>query len=115
MNTSLQVLWSGSGYKAYLEAKATDPAWAADNGVTNYKFKDGDTVALVVPTVTDFNHGRALLAGDTVGTLIRARTPRVTQPRVRKPGTYIYFANVDFEIDGVKYRGRVPHNALRRA
>lgn len=111
MNTSLQILCTYKDYSERRKAQANDRAWANDNGVTNYKFKDGDRVVLLVSTIADY----AMLGAGTVGTLVRARTPRVMQPCVRKPGTYIYFANVDFEIGGVIYRGRVPHNALRRA
>lgn len=115
MNHPSQILWSETDYYACREAKRKDSAWAADDGVTNYRLKDGDTIVLGVPTVADSQFGCSCLDVGTRGTVVYARTPRVTQPRVRRPSTYIYFANVDFEIGGQKFRGRVPHNAIRRA
>ena len=110
VNTKDSILEVYEDYEACRAAKSKDPAWALDDGSTNYRLEEGDTVILRCSTVAD----GALLAPGTVGTVADARTPRVRQPVKRKPRTYIYFANVDFIVDGVAYRGRVPHNALKR-
>lgn len=73
---------------------------------TNYRLKDGAIVATKAQTVTSTK--RSVPAG-TVGTVIHARTPKV----IHEPGTSLYFANVDVELDGRIERIRVPHGALR--
>ena len=114
MNTQDNILRTITDYQEGRAAKGKDSAWYADDGTTNYKLKDGDKVSLLYSTIGDGPKFVVHLAIGTLGTVVTARTPRTLQPRVRKPRTYIYFANVDFEIGGVKYRGRVPHNALKK-
>lgn len=100
-------------YESLRAAKRADPAWAADDGLTNYRLKDGQRVMLRVPTVAITNEGGILVGAGSEGVVKIARTPRVTQPEVREPRTYLYFANVDLKGPNGIMRARVPHNALR--
>ena len=109
----IRVLWVFSDYEELRRAEATDPAWAADDGATNYRLKEGQRVMLRRPTVADSSTGGVLLGAGSVGVVIWARSPRVTQPKVRRPCTFLYFANIDFTNSGETYRARVPHNAVK--
>lgn len=108
----MTIEWETTDYDEGRNAYAD--AWERDDGVTNYRLKDGDAVELVCKTIATGSHSVVRLASGTRGVVKHARTPRVNQPRIRKPRTYIYFANVDVMLDSGVYRARVPHNALRR-
>lgn len=88
-----------------------DPAWEADNGLDNPRLADGDRVTLVHATLGDFSRGLFLVPAGTEGVVVCAKTARVW---VRKGRKARYFANVDVEIEGVRGRCRVPHNALQK-
>lgn len=91
-----------------------EPAWRIDDGKTNYRLKAGDKVRLIAMAVGD-GRCKVWVPPGPVGKVVNARTPRVVQPHQRKPGEYIYFANVDFtDEDATVYRVRVPHCALQK-
>jgi hypothetical protein len=73
---------------------------------TNYRLKDGAVVATKADTLTS---NKKFVPAGTLGTVIRARTPKV----IHEKGTSLYFANVDVELDGRTERIRVPHGALK--
>ncbi|WP_194725549.1 hypothetical protein [Noviherbaspirillum malthae] len=73
---------------------------------TNYRLKDGAVVATKAETLTS---NKKFVPAGTLGTVIRARTPKV----IHEKGTSLYFANVDVELDGRTERIRVPHGALK--
>lgn len=109
----IRILEVFTGYEELRKAKAADPAWAADDGATNYRLRDLQRVVLQYMTVADSSTGGVLLGAGSEGVVIWARTPRVMQPRVRRPCTFLYFANVEFTHDSGIYRARVPHNAIK--
>lgn len=73
---------------------------------TNYRLKDGAIVATKAQTLTS---SKKSVPPGTFGTVIWARTPKV----IHEPGTSLYFANVDVDLDGTIERIRVPHGALQ--
>lgn len=92
-----------------------------ENPKTNYRLKDGDQVLLLDPARVDGywydevhnprgSYDSHYMLPNTIGTVIKARTPCVTS----KDGRTCYFANVDVEYNGTKHRVRVFHSTLKR-
>jgi hypothetical protein len=78
---------------------------------TNYRLRDGDTVELLACTDADGSRADCCLLPGITGLVKVARTPRIFQP---EKGASLYFANVDFLVNGDVFRARIPHAALRR-
>lgn len=87
-----------------------DEAWGKDDQKTNYRLRDGQLVILKTSTRGECSRGYATIPAGTKGVVARARTPRVTSPT-----GHGYFANVDVEIEDIRFRIRVPHNAVKVA
>jgi hypothetical protein len=88
---------------------------------TNYRLKDGDKVKLKSAAVVG-NYfydpeiaprgvwSTLTLLPGTVGTVVKARTPKVTA----KKGDSLYFANIDIPYMETVYRVRVDHAHIKR-
>ncbi len=103
---------------SYAEKRSyNDPAWEQFSDCpTNYRLADGDKVTLNADTIGD-GSDYVIVTKGTTGIVVTARTPKVAMPRLsrsRLPPS-LYFANVDVELAGRRYRLRVPHGALTRS
>ncbi len=86
-----------------------DEAWDGDDQKTNYRLCNGDFVMLMKAARGECSRGYAVIPAGSKGVVCNARTPRAVSPTGNG-----YFANIDIELDGTRFRVRVPHNAVKK-